>query len=262
MDPAVRFATIVQRTESDIRLDEAALCISACARTEEGVDVDEWCRRIDDLARASGATTFDEVRRQMFAVEGFRGDTDDYGDPRNSFLDAVIERRRGIPISLSVLLIEIARRCGVTVFGIGMPGHFLVQEAGARDRWCDPFHEGAMLDRDGCARLFEAGPERTRPLDARDLSPTPPRAILGRMLANLEYGRFGTDPGQLARLSALHLTIPGVPLAQQVQLVRNIARGGDPAAAVRAYASVADAAPDEIASSLRSEAQRLHARWN
>ena len=69
------------------------------------------------------------MRPLLFVTEGFRGNADDYGDPRNSFLDAVIERRCGIPITCRSLLIEVARRHGVEVLGIGMPGHFLVREA-------------------------------------------------------------------------------------------------------------------------------------
>ena len=96
------------------------------------------------------------VRTLLFVTEGFRGNADDYGDPRNSFLDAVIERRCGIPITLSVLLIEVARRHGIEVLGIGMPGHFLVREAADADRWYDPFHGGARLELLDCARLFAA----------------------------------------------------------------------------------------------------------
>ena len=131
MDPAERFASIVRAPETDIRLDEAAFCIAACARpdAQPRLDVDEWCARLDALAAASPEPTFEGVRTLLFVTEGFRGNTDDYGDPRNSFLDAVIERRCGIPITLSVLLIEVARRHGVEVLGIGMPGHFLVREA-------------------------------------------------------------------------------------------------------------------------------------
>ena len=198
----------------------------------------------------------------LFEREGFRGDTDDYGDPRNSFLDCVVERRRGIPITLSVLVIEVARRLGIEVFGIGMPGHFLVRDASVDDTWCDPFHGGAELDLEDCARLFAMVHGGTRPLRPTDLEPTPPHAILARMLANLEQGRFGTDPAQLAMLSELHLALPGVPIEQQVQLAHALARGGSPAQAERAYESIAASAPDDIAESLRAESGRLRARWN
>ncbi len=215
MDPVERFGSIVRAPEPDIRLDEAAFCIAACACPEARppLDIDEWCARIDALAAASPEPTFDAVRTLLFVTEGFRGNADDYGDPRNSFLDAVIERRCGIPITLSVLLIEVARRNGIEVLGIGMPGHFLVREAAVGDRWYDPFHGGARLELLDCARLFAALHGAIRPLEAADLAPTPPRAILARMLANLEQGRFGTDPGNLANVVRVAPRDPRRPCA-------------------------------------------------
>jgi regulator of sirC expression with transglutaminase-like and TPR domain len=264
MDPAERFASIVRAPESDLRLDEAAFCIAACARpdAQSRLDVDDWCGRLDALAAASPDPTFEGVRTLLFVTEGFRGNADDYGDPRNSFLDAVIERRCGIPITLSVLLIEVARRQGVEVLGIGMPGHFLVREAAVVDCWYDAFHGGARLELRDCARLFAALHGVIRPLQAADLVPTPPRAILARMLANLEQGRFGTDPGNLATLCSLHLAIPGVPVDQQVQLLRALARAGDPKRVERAYVEVAASAPDDIADELQTEVRFLRSRWN
>ena len=226
------------------------------------LDVDEWCWTHRRPAAASSEPTFEGVRTLLFVTEGFRGNADDYGDPRNSFLDAVIERRCGIPITLSVLLIEVARRHGVEVLGIGMPGHFLVREAAVGDRWYDPFHGGAPLELLDCARMFAALHGAIRPLQAADLAPTPPRAILARMLANLEQGRFGTDPGNLATLCALHLAIPGVPVEQQVQLLRALARAGDPGRVERAYAEVAAGAPEAIADELQTEVRLLRSRWN
>jgi regulator of sirC expression with transglutaminase-like and TPR domain len=264
MDPAERFASIVRGPETDIRLDEAAFCIAACARpdAQPRLDVDEWCARLDALAAASPEPTFEGVRTLLFVTERFIGNTDDYGDPRNSFLDAVVERRRGIPITLSVLLIEVARRNGVDVVGIGMPGHFLVREAAVDDRWYDPFHGGARLELLDCARMFGALHGAIRPLQAADLVPTPPRAILARMLTNLEQGRFGSDPGNLAKLCALHLAIPGVPVEQQVSLLRALARAGDPERVERAYAEVAASAPDDIADELQTEVRVMRSRWN
>jgi regulator of sirC expression with transglutaminase-like and TPR domain len=263
MEPAERFAAIVNGPERDIRLDEAALCISACARDDVEVEVDAWRAQLDAIASDCRASNFEAVRREVFAVRGFRGDTDDYGDPHNSFLDSVIERRRGIPITLSVVVIEVARRCGVTVLGVGMPGHFLVQEAGVHDRWCDPFHEGVLLDRDDCGRLFAATQGPGRRLEALDLAPTPPRAILSRILTNLEYGRYGNDPGRRAELCALHLALPDVPVGRRVQLLHALARAAHPHTVIEAYERVAaDARDDDVAEALRAEAALLRARWN
>lgn len=260
MEPAERFASLVRAPEAEFRLDIATLCISASVRS--AVDVDAQCARIDELAEQCAADSFDGVREQLFGVLGFRGDNEDYRDPRNSFLDAVIDRRRGIPITLSVLLIEVARRRGIAVHGVGMPGHFIVQEAATPDQWCDPFHGGVLLDRDGCARLFAVMTGAIRPLQDEDLLPSPPRAIVARMLANLENGPLAGVPRAYATVCALHLAIPGVPIEQQVDLLRRLARGGAPEIVERAYETVAERAPEALAAELRAEARILHARWN
>ena len=119
--------------------------------------------------------------------------------------------------------------------------------------------------RSNCSTARECSPRCTVRFvrsQAADLVPTPPRAILARMLANLEQGRFGTDPGNLATLCALHLAIPGVPVEQQVQLLRALARAGDPERVERAYVEVAAAAPEAIADELQTEVRLLRSRWN
>lgn len=222
MDAADRFRELVRAPGPDVRLDEAALCIAA--RAQPGLDVDAWCARLDELAAECSAPSFDAVLEELFVRRGFAGATDDYADPRNSFLDAVLERRRGIPISLSVVVIEVARRLGVVVHGVGMPGHFLVQAAGAEDIWCDPFAGGALLDVDGCRARFDALFRGERVLHPRDLAPTPPRAILARMLANLEQGPLGRDPRAQEWLYELHLSIPCVPAGDRAVLERKLTR--------------------------------------
>ena len=112
------------------------------------------CARLDELARRCPTPTFDGMRAYLFQTLGFRGNTRDYGDPENSFLDSVLERRVGIPISLAVVMMEVGRRIGAPVHGVGMPGHFLVMDAAREGVWCDPFHGGALYDLDGCRRLF------------------------------------------------------------------------------------------------------------
>jgi regulator of sirC expression with transglutaminase-like and TPR domain len=204
-----------------VRLDVASFCIAAHAHV--GLDVDAWCRRLDDLAAGCPEPTFDSLRGYLFEREHFRGNTDDYADPENSFLDAVMTRRVGIPITLSVLMIETGRRLGVDVRGVGMPGHFLVDDPARPGVWCDPFHGGALCDLDECRRLFErvhgAG------IGFRDayLAPTSSHEILSRMLANLEHGRLAEMPTQLEWICALHLEIPGLSDADERRL-RNMMR--------------------------------------
>ena len=159
--------------------------------------------------RGCPTTTFDGLRAHLFEHEGFPGNIDHYADPENSFLDSVIERRRGIPITLSVLMIAIGRRLGVDVRGVGMPGHFLVLDGARGDVWCDPFHGGALLDADGCRRRFELVYGGALAFQPAFLAPTPAPAIVARMLANLERSELATDPVQRAWMCELHLAIPG-----------------------------------------------------
>ena len=122
----------------------------------------------------------------LFVTEGFAGNTSEYSDPRNSLLDDVIDRRLGIPISLSVLMIEVGRRIGLALHGVGMPGHFLVGVDEDPEVFVDPFHAGRVLDVDGCRAIFAALQGPDAPFSPAYLAPTGPRAILLRVLNNLQ----------------------------------------------------------------------------
>ena len=196
-----RFAEVVQGDEDDIELDVAALLIGAWEH--EGFDVEPHRRVLDALAARSSpaveaARSPEEggraLARTLFAELGFRGNTDDYYDPRNSFLAEVLDRKVGIPITLSVLYLEVARRLGLGAAGVGFPGHFLVRIDGTGDPLIlDPFAGGTALDRAGLAALLvrASGPDAR--LENVSLTPTSKRAILVRMLNNLAgiYGRTG-----------------------------------------------------------------------
>src|SRR5262245_29149806 len=206
MDVTERFAQAVAAPSESIRLDVAALCIAAGAHP--GLDIDRACSRLDDLAGSCPSPTFDALRRQLFGVEGFRGNTDNYTDPENSFLDSVLARRLGIPITLAVVMIEVGRRLGVDVRGVGMPGHFLVKDGSSDATWCDPFHGGVLMDVGDCQRLFALVHGGARGFHPAYLAPTAPRAIVARMLMNLEHGPLATRPEQLEWMCTLHLAIP------------------------------------------------------
>lgn len=122
----------------------------------------------------------------LFRESGFRGDKDHYNDPRNSYLNEVIDRRIGIPITLSVIFVDIAERVGIPAYGINLPGHFIV---GVRDRddalWFDPFHEGRRLDLADCAELIRHTSSYDGPIEAGWFDPASARTILARMLGNL-----------------------------------------------------------------------------
>ncbi len=133
--------------------------------------------------RASGEETVNALNRYVFAEQGFKGNTKNYYEVENSYLNCVMDRRVGIPISLSVVYLLIGYRLGLPLFGIGMPGHFLVKYESDRYKiFIDCFNGGALLTEKNCARfLTEAG----YGFDDRYLQPIPVRAILSRMVKNL-----------------------------------------------------------------------------
>jgi regulator of sirC expression with transglutaminase-like and TPR domain len=200
-DAMRRFAAAVQRPEPELDLMDAALLLG---EWERPVDLARYRRNLEELtdaARIAKSELSDRtfagaraVSRVLFVERGYRGNADDYYDPRNSFLGDVIDRRLGIPITLSVLYIEIARRLGEKVNGVGFPGHFLVR-AFDDDRAVviDPFNHGAVLGKDDLQALLTktVGPDAK--LEPSLLAPIGKQAILTRMLVNLAgiYGKRG-----------------------------------------------------------------------
>lgn len=214
-----RFAALVARPEEDVDLAEAALLI-ACEEYPS-LEPRRYLARLDAMGEAlaprlSGAAEALEaattLRQYLFREEGFHGNTDSYYDPRNSFLNDVLDRRTGIPITLSAVYIEVARRAGVSVFGVGLPGHFVVKLLGAdREILVDPFHGGAVLsERDCQARLDRIFEGRVK-MEPRMLEAVTPRQILERMLRNLKalYVKETDHPRTLGVLELLLRLAPG-----------------------------------------------------
>jgi regulator of sirC expression with transglutaminase-like and TPR domain len=186
-----RFAALV--AQDPIPLDEAALAIAA--EEYPRLDLREYLGRLDALAArvvlrspvpGRSASALAALRTVLADEEGLRGNEADYGDPRNSFLNEVLDRRLGIPISLSAVYMEVARRVGLPLEGVGFPGHFLTKyvSPGGREVFVDAFNRGELLSADECAARYRA---RTggRDLDRRHLAAVTRRQILSRMLANL-----------------------------------------------------------------------------
>ena len=154
--------------------------------------VSSYARQLDEMAqevqaqlgsRASGEETIKTLNRYLFTEQGFKGNTKNYYELENSYLNCVIDRRTGIPISLSILYLLIGKRMSLTMYGIGMPGHFLVKYESNRYKvFVDCFNGGALLTEKNCQRfLTEAG----YGLDEKYLLHSPVRAILSRMIKNL-----------------------------------------------------------------------------
>jgi regulator of sirC expression with transglutaminase-like and TPR domain len=193
---AERWQRLASSESDDVSLAEGALLIAA--EEYEDLDVDSYLQRIDEMAATlrhrlrsdiSATEALLALNRYLFDELGFSGNAGDYYDPRNSFLNEVIERRLGIPITLAVLYIEIGRRIGLPLHGVSFPAHFLVKcDLGEGTIIIDPFARGASLGIDDLqARLKTVSkvPETDPALIASLLTAAPPREIFARMLRNL-----------------------------------------------------------------------------
>jgi len=191
LSPRTRFTELVSNGDG-FDLAEVALLIAAEAYP--GLDLARYLRVLDALAveaqaRQHGADDdVERVRRlvHFLAVEGrFRGNQDDYYDRRNSFLNEVLERRTGIPITLALIYMEVARRLGLLVVGVGFPGHFLVKHPGSPELVIDPFF-GQILSPEDCEQRLRAALGPSARLEPTHLEPAAPRDIVVRMLRNLK----------------------------------------------------------------------------
>ncbi|HWG95592.1 MAG TPA: transglutaminase-like domain-containing protein [Nitrospira sp.] len=180
------------------------------ARYHEQLDTmaDEVRARIGH--RASGEEAVNSLNRYLFTEQGFKGNTKNYYEVENSYLNCVMDRRVGIPISLSAVYLLIGQRLDLPLFGIGMPGHFLVKYESDRYKvFVDCFNGGALLTEKNCARfLTEAG----YGFDDKYLQKSPVRAILSRMIKNLLaiYSKSG-DGGKTARMTTFIEILGGAP---------------------------------------------------
>ena len=146
---------------------------------------------LDDVRIAE--TAVDVLNTYLFDEEGFSGNRDRYDDPSNSFLNEVLERRTGIPITLALVYIEVARRAGIEIDGVNFPGHFLMRCA---PMILDPFHRGARLSEHDCRRLLERHVGEEAAFDPALLAPATKPQMLTRMLLNLKriYVRMYSFP--------------------------------------------------------------------
>jgi regulator of sirC expression with transglutaminase-like and TPR domain len=254
-------------------VDTAALNLALAADEYPGLDPTVYLARIDALAdalrpRLAGrlADRVRELSRLLFVEEGFRGNDADYYDPRNSYLNEVLDRRLGLPIALSVLAEAVGRPAGLAVSGVGLPGHFVARaDAEGEVLFFDPFHGGRFLAAADCARLAaEATGEA--PADV-DLSAVPAGAVARRMLTNLKgvYLRRG-DFLRAARVGARLVRLLPREVIERRDLGVCLLRSGQPGRALdhlEAYLSAETVPADaEAVRGLLAEARKELARWN
>jgi regulator of sirC expression with transglutaminase-like and TPR domain len=250
-----RFRNLVAGPEDALALDEACLLIAAHQYPDLGIDA--YLTRLDELASGCQAPTLAAIAEHLYSQLGFAGNDDAYYDARNSFLNDVLDRRTGIPITLSIVVIEVGRRLGIPLYGVGMPGHFLVGSAAG---YFDAF-AGVHLDAAGCAARFTAVRPDT-PFDPSFLEPTGRRAIVSRILANLQGILFSTDLRDARWVVDLRRAIPDQTVAERRRIVQALAALGRFDAAADELMRMRAEVPEELADRFEREARRLRARTN
>ena len=195
-EAVVEFARYLSRPAGEIRLDQAALLL---ARTEyPALDIPAQLARLDELAARSECdpnrppqANITALNRLLFEEEMFAGNEQEYDDPRNSYLNDVLDRKLGIPITLSLLYQEIARRRGLPVVGVGFPGHFLAKYlASPGDILLDPCQRGAILSLQDCEEKLKAQFGEEAEFRPSYLATSSPKQTLARMLNNLKGSFF------------------------------------------------------------------------
>ena len=212
------FARLVKRPEPALDLARGALLVAAEA--EPALDVEAHVRQLDAWGRELGGRLEPDwnnlqrlarLRAFLFDDLGFRGDHRDYYDPRNSLLHEVMTRRLGIPLTLSILFMELGWRVGIPFEGVGFPGHFLVRLTGEPEELLlDPFRRGMRVTREECRRMLSEMSGGKVPLGDDHLAATSKRDMLARMLLNLKgaYLRAQQDEPALAAVDRLLLIHP------------------------------------------------------
>ena len=252
-----RFRRLAGEREPD--LFEGALLIAELVNPEEDIArarerAEALAARVRD-AREREGTGYQALLLVLFAEEGFSGDSETYDDPANSSVARVLESRRGMPITLSIVTIEVARRAGLTLSGVGLPGHFVV---GGRDlprgRFLDPFDGGELYDEEALAarvgQVFGSPIE----LPPEAFLPDSPRAILTRVLFNLrrsweKRGRFADALAALDCAEALDPSEASV-LRERGLLLLRLKRSEEAIIVLEAYVAAAQGEDREAVAKL------------
>jgi regulator of sirC expression with transglutaminase-like and TPR domain len=249
------------RPEEEVDLARASLLV-ACEEYPQ-LEVDRYLERLDTMADGVRGRLGDSPQAiiaalncVLFEEHGFRGNTREYYDPRNSFLNDVLDRRTGIPITLSTVYIAVGRRAGAAVEGIGLPGHFVVRVSTPRgDALADPFNGGTLLTPQDCQeRLDRIYGGRVR-IAAEMLAACPTRAVLSRTVRNLKaiYLKAEDNERALRTADLLVLLNPGV--------VEDVRDRGLVLAALECYAlAAADLETFLAATPQAPEAEQVRAR--
>jgi regulator of sirC expression with transglutaminase-like and TPR domain len=265
---------LAREPAADVDLAETALLLAQEEYPE--VDVEATLSELAGLAhdvrpRLLGplAARVAALCRYLFHELGFRGNTQDYYDPRNSYFNEVLERRTGLPITLTLVAIGVGGRAGLAVEGVGLPGHFIAKAVGdgEEDVLFDPFHGGRLLTPPQCEALVEQVTGNRFRATPEALTAVTPQAFVTRMLTNLKgvYLKSGDFTRAARVISRLCQLLPDDPL-QRRDLGVSLAQAGLPGQAIEPLEAYLSASPDGADSDavrrLLQQARGEIAKWN
>jgi regulator of sirC expression with transglutaminase-like and TPR domain len=264
-----RLARLLAQPDASVELAHAALLVAAEERP--GLDVEHYRARLyelglaarERLARDAELNPVVALNNFIFEELGFAGNQTNYYDPRNSLLSDVLDRRRGIPITLSVVYMEIGRRAGLRVEGVGLPGHFIVRAQGKQGEamLVDPFN-GKIVDAEDCQERLDTIYGGQAPLTDAHLRPVSTRDILARLLRNLKgiYAQAGLYRRALSIIESILLVAPDAVEERRDRgaLLAQLGRYSEAITDVQAYLKRAANAPD--AERVREQLKQMQAQ--
>jgi len=276
MNPDATLAALADDPLTDVDLAELSLRLAVDEYPT--LDVAKYLRRLDALTievapRVASARTLEdkvtELAHFLFVEEEFDGNSAAYYDPRNSYLNDVLDRKLGIPLSLSVLAIRVGAGCGLHVVGVGLPGHFVAKaiDADGGAVLFDPFHAGQILDPSACEELVSAVTGHPFYATEDSLAATPPGHLVQRMLNNLKavYLRAPDFPRAARVIRRLIQLVPD-DLTQRRDLGVSLVHADQPGPAIdhlNAYLAGTPSADDtDVVRGFLKDARKQVAKWN
>ena len=188
-----RFQMVTAREDDEIDLATAALLIAAVEYPD--LDIDQQLSILDSLAEGAAYRIgqdrdpfhcVNNLSEYLFDEVGFQGNQGDYYDPRNSYLNEVLQRRTGLPITLCLVCLEVGKRLDIPLVGVGLPGHFVLSHRSQTDLIIDPFRRGILLSEEECAQILKNVLGANVDWDSRYLTPASNREFISRILRNLK----------------------------------------------------------------------------
>jgi regulator of sirC expression with transglutaminase-like and TPR domain len=273
MDLNAALTTLARNPTATLDVAEVALGLARDERP--GLDVEAYLGELTAMAREARTrlhgdlgTRVARLCRFLFHDLGFRGNAKEYYDARNSYLDEVMDRRLGIPITLSVAAMAVGCRAGLTVVGVALPGHFVVKAVQGNEQVLfDPYHGGRRLTPEDCATLVEQAAGVPFEPTPTNLRAAPLGAIVARMLTNLKavYLREGDFCRAVRVMERLRQLTPD-DVTQRRDIGAALLQAGDPGRAIdhlSTYLAETPAADDAAdVRRLCDQARGLVARWN